>query len=252
MGQREAIAEKEEKFGILEAQNREIEETIPNVEELRREIAASTTQKERNDDQIRSMRDEEVAKRARIDALKAKIALQRDKISKLNSDTDHVMAKVRTQQMTSAEFKQSISDTQALKTTFAKVENDIRGTDEQIRMTEKQIQATVNDISNQSQTVNKLLVTLKLQNQQEVMKGGYSQGIHIQMGPDGLVNKGTIQLERDIQPIIEDMKAKWKTKIAKLNGERDQITQQVVQSDIKVRQLEEEIKRHTLDLTNFS
>ena len=50
MGQREAIAEKEEKFGILEAQNREIEETIPNVEELRREIAASTTQKERNDD----------------------------------------------------------------------------------------------------------------------------------------------------------------------------------------------------------
>lgn len=44
------------------------------------------------------------------------------------------------------------------------------------------------------------------------------------MGPDGLVNKGTIQLERDIQPIIEDMKAKWKTKIAKLNGERDQIT----------------------------
>lgn len=50
MGQREAIAEKEEKFGILEAQNREIEESIPNVEELRREIAATTTQKGRNDD----------------------------------------------------------------------------------------------------------------------------------------------------------------------------------------------------------
>ena len=54
---------------------------------------------------------EEQARRARIEALKARIASQTALNAKVTSDTDAVMARVRAQKMTKAEYRATIQET---------------------------------------------------------------------------------------------------------------------------------------------
>lgn len=68
------------------------------------------------------------------------------------------------------------------------------------------------------------------------------------MDSEGVLDKGRTQLQRDLQPLIDDLKARWKAKIEKLNSERQQVSQELVQNDITIRRLEEDIKGLTLTL----
>jgi len=43
----------------------------------------------------------------------------------------------------------------------------------------------------------------------EPTPGKYSKGIHIKMMPDGKLERD-IEMMRDVYPIIEELKAKWK------------------------------------------
>jgi hypothetical protein len=74
--------------------------------------------------------------------------------------------------------------------------------------------------------VNSLLLALKLQssNDQNEKNGSstsisksYVQGIDIHMNKSGLLNDGKVELERDLQPYLDDMKNDWKLKIEARN-----------------------------------
>lgn len=82
-----------------------------------------------------------------------------------------------------------------------------------------------NEIASQANGVNKHLLALKLQKPKEgeppsadKKLKGYSTGIHVEMDPrTGLLNSGKIEHERDLQPLVEDMKQKWRGKATDLN-----------------------------------
>ena len=40
------------------------------------------------------------------------------------------------------------------------------------------------------------------------------------MDSEGVMDKGRTELQRDLQPLIDDLKAKWKAKLEKVNSER--------------------------------
>ena len=63
------------------------------------------------------------------------------------------------------------------------------------------------------------------------------------MSPEGLLNNGKLELQRDVQPLIEEMKAKWKGKIQEIQGLREGVSQELVQNDLLLRNLEEERKK---------
>ena len=69
------------------------------------------------------------------------------------------------------------------------------------------------------------------------------------MDIDGVLDKGRTELQRDLQPLIDDLKARWKAKIEKVNAERQQVSQELVQNDITIGRLEEDIKALTLTLS---
>lgn len=59
----------------------------------------------------------------------------------------------------------------------------------------------------------------------------------------GLLNKGKISLERDLLPIIEELKAKWKRKAGELHQEKERHSSELVEQDITLRGLQEDIRR---------
>ena len=80
-------------------------------------------------------------------------------------------------------------------------------------MSDKQIQSVTSEIQTLSAQVNEQFITLKMQqrvgaSQQEL----YKHGISIKMDSEGLMEKGKILVERDVQPLLEEKKIKWRTK----------------------------------------
>ncbi len=138
-----------------------------------------------------------------------------------------------------------------MKAQFQRVEAEIRSTEEQIRMTEKQVQLTVSEIANQAHSVNKYLTQLKLQKPQGQPEAGYSSGFNISMDDEGILDKGKTDMHRDVQPLLEDMKSKWKTKVNELNHQREAVSQELVQNDIKIRRLDEEVRSLTNELEKY-
>lgn len=63
------------------------------------------------------------------------------------------------------------------------------------------------------------------------------------MSPLGLFNEGKYEMDRDIKPLITEKKASWKIKIAELTAAKDKISQELVDFDIKLRNLDQEKKR---------
>jgi len=63
------------------------------------------------------------------------------------------------------------------------------------------------------------------------------------MSSTGLFNDGKYEMDRDIKPLIQEKKANWKIKINELTSAKDKISQELVDLDIKLRNLEEEKKR---------
>lgn len=63
------------------------------------------------------------------------------------------------------------------------------------------------------------------------------------MSSTGLFNDGKYDMDRDIKPLIQEKKANWKIKINELASAKDKISQELVDLDIKLRNLEEEKKR---------
>ncbi len=76
----------------------------------------------------------------------------------------------------------------------------------------------------------------------EPTPGKYSKGIHIKMLPDGRLDNG-VELMRDVAPIIEDLKGKWREKLHLNTQEKDKVNEELVQNEIEKRNLTEEIKR---------
>jgi hypothetical protein len=63
------------------------------------------------------------------------------------------------------------------------------------------------------------------------------------MSPTGLFNEGKYEMDRDIKPLITEKKANWKIKINELTAAQDKISLELVDIDIKLRNLEEEKRR---------
>lgn len=61
----------------------------------------------------------------------------------------------------------------------------------------------------------------------EATPGKYSKGIHIKMLPDGRF-ENEIDTMRDIVPIIDELKLKWKDKLKTLNWEKDKANEELV------------------------
>ena len=63
------------------------------------------------------------------------------------------------------------------------------------------------------------------------------------MSASGLFNDGNYEMDRDIKPLISEKKANWKIKINELTSAKDKISLELVDIDIKLRNLEEEKRR---------
>ena len=63
------------------------------------------------------------------------------------------------------------------------------------------------------------------------------------MSASGLFNDGKYEMDRDIKPLISEKKANWKIKINELTSAKDKISLELVDIDIKLRNLEEEKRR---------
>ncbi len=125
-------------------------------------------------------------------------------------------------------------------------EDKVRAKDEAIRNTEKRIQSGREEIARVAEQVNSHLVMIglqKVQNSTDLNNSKYQSGVHIVMSQNGLFNDGKYEMDRDIKPLISEKKANWKIKIAELTQAKDKISQELVDFDIKLRNLEEEKKR---------
>lgn len=109
--QKETIVEKEKMFSILEAQNAELEASIPDVEGLQNTIQLMTEDKTRCEEHIKSLRKEELERSTRIADLKARIALQKEKNSKKSAETEQVLSRVKAQKMTKTEYRATVQET---------------------------------------------------------------------------------------------------------------------------------------------
>ena len=109
--QKETIVEKEKMFSILEAQNAELEASIPDVEGLQNTIQLMTEDKTRCEEHIKSLRKEELERSTRIADLKARIALQKEKNSKKCAETEQVLSRVKAQKMTKTEYRATVQET---------------------------------------------------------------------------------------------------------------------------------------------
>lgn len=109
--QKETIVEKEKMFSILEAQNAELEASIPDVEALQNTIQLMTEDKTRCEEHIKSLRKEELERSTRIADLKARIALQKEKNSKKSAETEQVLSRVKAQKMTKTEYRATVQET---------------------------------------------------------------------------------------------------------------------------------------------
>ncbi len=109
--QKETIVEKEKMFSILEAQNAELEASIPDVEALQNTIQLMTEDKTRCEEHIKSLRKEEVERSTRITDLKARITLQKEKNSQKSAETEQVLSRVKAQKMTKTEYRATVQET---------------------------------------------------------------------------------------------------------------------------------------------
>ena len=98
-------------FSILEAQNAELEASIPDVEGLQNTIQLMTEDKTRCEEHIKSLRKEELERSTRIADLKARIALQKEKNSKKSAETEQVLSRVKAQKMTKTEYRATVQET---------------------------------------------------------------------------------------------------------------------------------------------
>lgn len=157
------------------------------------------------------------------------------------------MGKVRAQAMSRGEADEAMGEQMRLKRELHGVEQDIRSADESIRHVEKAIVNTDQEIKSMAEQVNENLAAIKLQRSQkvtEVEDNKYHQGIHIVMSTDtGLLNHGKIDLYRDVVPLVEDLKSKWKAKISSLQQESDKLSHELVEHDLLLRNIEEDKKR---------
>ena len=61
------------------------------------------------------------------------------------------------------------------------------------------------------------------------------------MGADGRLNAGKLEMDRDVIPMIEDLKVGWKAKISRLQAQKDEVLKEQVQLDLELRGMEDAI-----------
>jgi predicted nucleic acid-binding Zn-ribbon protein len=54
------------------------------------------------------------------------------------------------------------------------------------------------------------------------------------------LNHGKLDFHRDVLPLLEEKKSKWRAKLHRLQSEKEKISQDLVQLDIKLRNMESE------------
>ena len=54
------------------------------------------------------------------------------------------------------------------------------------------------------------------------------------------LNHGKLDFHRDVLPILEEKKSKWRAKLQRLQSDKEKISQKLVQLDINLRNMESE------------
>jgi predicted nucleic acid-binding Zn-ribbon protein len=54
------------------------------------------------------------------------------------------------------------------------------------------------------------------------------------------LNHGKLDFHRDVLPLLEEKKSKWRAKLHRLQSDKEKISQDLVQLDIKLRNMESE------------
>ena len=54
------------------------------------------------------------------------------------------------------------------------------------------------------------------------------------------LNHGKLDFHRDVMPLLEEKRSKWKAKLQRLKTDKEKISQDLVQLDIKLRNMENE------------
>ena len=54
------------------------------------------------------------------------------------------------------------------------------------------------------------------------------------------LNHGKLDFNRDVMPLLEEKKSKWKAKLHRLQSDKEKISQDLIQLDIKIRNMESE------------
>ncbi len=101
--QKEAIADKEQRIAVLSKENSEIESSLPDLQDLKKEIERQSGREAESLRKLEILRREEDTKRIRIAELKERIRRQREENAALSQETEAVLLKVRNQSMSKAE-----------------------------------------------------------------------------------------------------------------------------------------------------
>ena len=57
------------------------------------------------------------------------------------------------------------------------------------------------------------------------------------------LNHGKLDFHRDVMPLLEEKKSKWKAKMHRLLSDKEKISHELIQLDIKLRNMESEKAR---------
>lgn len=97
---KEAIAEKEHKIAHLELLNKQLEESMPNLDSIVDQTNQVNTQKLAAERMKEEVARNQEARRQRIEAMRAKVAQQRQKLEEVRGETGKVRQRVHLQPMT--------------------------------------------------------------------------------------------------------------------------------------------------------
>ena len=105
---------------------------------------------------------------------------------------------------------------------------------EQRKMIEAQIGMMQRETEKMADQFNHHLVALKLQDPDrtsEETNGKYRRGVHIRMKIDGRL-ENDFEILRDVAPIVDDLKLKWRGRLQELSDQKSQLSQEMVQLDV--------------------
>ncbi|CDW88927.1 UNKNOWN [Stylonychia lemnae] len=243
--QKYAIDDKLLKINAIQEQIQDAEGYIPNIDQLQKENEQIRLNIEevKNQHKIKGLKINQ--KHDSIQKLKTLIEQEKLKQQEIQQEIQQINLIVKEQPITKHEADLIIRERDENQAQIQKAELSLKNLEELRRTTESQITQTDKEVANTAQTVNQVLVSLKLQEQgrmTEATPGKYSKGIHIKMLQNGQFDN-SVDMIRDVAPIVEELKLKWRDKLDQYSEDKQRLNQVIVQVEIDKRNLEEEIKR---------